>query len=544
MIRFITASVLFLTLFQTLRAQPYTLSMRKYRNDYISNFWKPLANLRWRHCRGKMKKTFLCIATVLIPALIYAQAPETLWTKTFTFGGLNDIPVSIILDSNNNIYVNGHKSTGDPATVQSSLPKFNSNGDILWIVHDSADVWTGSGYGGTAIISDSNIVWYSVDWFSLGGWLTAYNINSTQLWRQEINDLLYITSYEDTILAVTVSNGGTDTSQALFLDSDGALQRSFPITDVAIGIITPHVQENNLWISALYFHGGVVNVNGFVAKYDIVTGELFWRWEFEDAVRSFCTIDTAGNIYFTASQATNDTSGFLQYILVKLDPDGNVLWYNKWFAHSNFEANYENWVNGVAVSDLHNQVVVYGSTQKGMTHTANKSNYIAGFNTQTGDSLWTMQWEYDEDAIINAIRGGVFDSNDDLILLGNTFTGGTIPNQGYLQKYRLLTIGVDEEVVGLPVEYVLSQAYPNPFNPTTTIEYSLSKSGHVSLIIYNLLGQEVTRLINGIQNAGYHKVTWDASNMASGVYLYRLEVKGRRSASPTFVQTRKMVLLK
>ncbi|MCH7495464.1 MAG: T9SS type A sorting domain-containing protein, partial [Candidatus Marinimicrobia bacterium] len=103
---------------------------------------------------------------------------------------------------------------------------------------------------------------------------------------------------------------------------------------------------------------------------------------------------------------------------------------------------------------------------------------------------------------------------------------------------------VNGSLPAIPFEYSLSQNSPNPFNPTTTIEYSLPKAGVVLLIVYNLLGQEVAFLVNDNMPAGNHKVRWDASNMASVVYLYRLEVMGRRSTSPTFVRTRKMVLLK
>jgi len=85
--------------------------------------------------------------------------------------------------------------------------------------------------------------------------------------------------------------------------------------------------------------------------------------------------------------------------------------------------------------------------------------------------------------------------------------------------------------------YTLRANYPNPFNPVTTIEYTLPKSGEVNMIVYNLLGQEVTRIIDEVQQAGYHKVTWDASNFASGIYFYRLQ-------AGDFVRTRKMVLLK
>ena len=84
---------------------------------------------------------------------------------------------------------------------------------------------------------------------------------------------------------------------------------------------------------------------------------------------------------------------------------------------------------------------------------------------------------------------------------------------------------------------VLFNNYPNPFNPRTTIYYSLPKSGKVQLSIYDLKGYEVARLIDGEQPAGYRQVTWDASEVASGIYFYRL-------TAGDFVLTRKMVLLK
>ncbi len=98
-------------------------------------------------------------------------------------------------------------------------------------------------------------------------------------------------------------------------------------------------------------------------------------------------------------------------------------------------------------------------------------------------------------------------------------------------------IGVEDEITELPTEYALSNAYPNPFNPTTTIEYTLPKSREVRLTVYNLLAEEVTSLVDDFQQAGNHQVIWDASNFTSGIYFYRLQ-------AGDFVQTRKMVLLK
>ena len=81
-----------------------------------------------------------------------------------------------------------------------------------------------------------------------------------------------------------------------------------------------------------------------------------------------------------------------------------------------------------------------------------------------------------------------------------------------------------EDFLSSEQNFILAQNYPNPFNPVTTIEYTLPKSGEVSMIVYNLLGQEVTRIIDEVQQSGYHKVTWDASNFSSGIYFYRLQV--------------------
>ncbi len=88
-----------------------------------------------------------------------------------------------------------------------------------------------------------------------------------------------------------------------------------------------------------------------------------------------------------------------------------------------------------------------------------------------------------------------------------------------------------------PVKYSLSNNYPNPFNPETRIDFALPEAGLTRLVIYDLLGKEVARLIDGELSAGYHNVKWNASESASGIYFYRL-------TSGDFVKIKKMVLLK
>jgi hypothetical protein len=75
----------------------------------------------------------------------------------------------------------------------------------------------------------------------------------------------------------------------------------------------------------------------------------------------------------------------------------------------------------------------------------------------------------------------------------------------------------------VPKKYVLYQNYPNPFNPTTTIEFAIPEQEKVSLVVYNVLGQKVCTLFNGEAEAGVHyKITFNASSLPSGIYLYQL----------------------
>jgi len=96
-------------------------------------------------------------------------------------------------------------------------------------------------------------------------------------------------------------------------------------------------------------------------------------------------------------------------------------------------------------------------------------------------------------------------------------------------------LGID---VGTPVKtFLLEQNYPNPFNPITKINYSVPADGFVNIAVYNVLGEKVTEIVNSLQKAGNYEVTFNATNFASGMYLYRME-------SGDFVSVKKMMILK
>jgi len=103
---------------------------------------------------------------------------------------------------------------------------------------------------------------------------------------------------------------------------------------------------------------------------------------------------------------------------------------------------------------------------------------------------------------------------------------------------------MEEITQEFPKEFMICQNYPNPFNPSTVIKYQLPVNSLVTLKIYNVLGQEVGMLVNGIQEAGYKSVEWNANNVTSGIYFYRIEAVSVSDPSNRFMQVKKMLLLR
>jgi Secretion system C-terminal sorting domain len=95
----------------------------------------------------------------------------------------------------------------------------------------------------------------------------------------------------------------------------------------------------------------------------------------------------------------------------------------------------------------------------------------------------------------------------------------------------------------LPTHFSLKQNYPNPFNPSTTIRYELPNRSGIRIVITNTLGQQIAVLENGEREAGIHEVKWH-SNVASGIYFYRIDAVSIDDPNHRFMQARKMLLLK
>ena len=210
------------------------------------------------------------------------------------------------------------------------------------------------------------------------------------------------------------------------------------------------------------------------------------------------------------------------------------------------------------------------------TKISNKSNYFLEFDESgkvtyeiasgsfLADSTWKHNYEivfnYDEkDRILEMGTDSWFhynsDGNLDSTVLTHITSSGILANKGTLvDSYgnhivlpdyqgenhfyysKLIITGIKEEKLN-DNAFVLSQNYPNPFNPATTITYSLPKNSFVILKIYDLLGREITTLVNEEKQSGTYKVTWNAQNIPSGVYFYKI-------IASNYSKTNKMILLR
>ncbi|HCI71009.1 MAG TPA: hypothetical protein DHV30_10605, partial [Balneola sp.] len=134
-------------------------------------------------------------------------------------------------------------------------------------------------------------------------------------------------------------------------------------------------------------------------------------------------------------------------------------------------------------------------------------------------------------------RSVVIDINGNVAYKGSSFVNNDYEDVNESIQDELALATSNEHKAELPNSILLKQNFPNPFNPTTTISYTLPEATNVSLNIYNMLGIHIISLQNGFKPAGEHSITFDASSMSSGLYIYKL------SAGATTL-TKRMTLIK
>ena len=173
----------------------------------------------------------------------------------------------------------------------------------------------------------------------------------------------------------------------------------------------------------------------------------------------------------------------------------------------------------------------------------NDTLYVGGdFVTNSLDALTYLAW-WDGSSwkgLESTVNGNVYAlaADENYLYAGGRFTIAGNGGSAYFGRYTPGAVSaIIDNDVSLIQTFTLNQNYPNPFNPTTTIKYSVTEMSKVSLILFNLLGQEIITLVNDEKPSGNYSVYFNAVNLSSGVYFYRLQ-------AGAFVDTKKMILLK
>ena len=176
--------------------------------------------------------------------------------------------------------------------------------------------------------------------------------------------------------------------------------------------------------------------------------------------------------------------------------------------------------------------IVYSSPPGTNGETIFENVFRKSFPSSTGTAIstnagtYTFDFTYYMDPVWNdtSIITIAFIQNDNDHSIMNTSRNGMVT-------------GVTPNTNDVPAQYSLSQNYPNPFNPTTNIKFNLPKNEFVTLKVYDMIGNEVKTLVEGIHSAGKYNIEFDGSNLSSGVYFYTLKTEN-------YAETKKMILLK
>ncbi len=344
----------------------------------------------------------------------------------------------------------------------------------------------------------------------------VYNI-----WAIDANIALLTTSPGATFIYKT-TNGGTNWTQ-VFTQAGGFID-AIVMSNATLGYAygDPVSSRWSLWKTT--DAGSTWDSTGMFLP---VTGsEAGWN-------NAMCVIGT--NIWFGTNNTKvyRSTNGGATGSWTAGVTTGNVSTYGVWFTSA---------TNGLCVGTIAQKTTDGGATwvsagtpggTGNMTSVGGNGNYYwlsRGTNIY-GTSDFGATWTAGGYTGTQALWGTSITTGSPCL------TGWSVGATGTIVKLNGVPVAINDPTSSIPTAYKLEQNYPNPFNPTTNITFAMPLAGNVELKVYDLLGKEVATLVTGNLNAGTHVVPFDASALASGVYIYKI-------TSGSFIDSKKMVLIK
>ncbi|MCK4272066.1 SBBP repeat-containing protein [bacterium] len=424
----------------------------------------------------------------------YNSAGVEQWVSQYNGVLLNEKATDIAVDKQGNVYVTGTSTSFAILDDDAATVKYNAAGGQVWDARYEGPGATNDVPRGVAVDDSGNVyvlIYRYISEHDDGDMVTiCYDINGTQKW-------------------IDVYNGpGNDDDQAedIAVDDSGYVY----VTGASYGSGT-----DRDFTTIKYNHYDSLATRKWVCRYD---RDVDSDWPVALAV------DGSGNVYVTGQTNPPD------FMTIKINSAGVVQWSELW----HHPDNCGEYAMDVALDQAGNIYVTGDADMSG----ANASDLGTIKYSPDGTKEWEILY-YNGSEMWTTWASAMAVDNE-----GNVFVGATT-SHGHEVKTTYTTIKytqtpgtlVEEEITSQPRDFRLAQNYPNPFNPTTTIHYCVPEDNHVTLKIYNLLGQEIATLLSAEQTAGQYELVWNAGELASGVYFVRLQ-------AGELVATRKVVLMK
>jgi len=457
-----------------------------------------------------------------------------------TYGGTSsDVALSVQQTSDRGYIIGGSTQSYGAGSWDVYLIKTDSSGSTIW----------------TKTYGDSNDdQGYAVRYTSDGGYIIAGTTKPFGAGPRNVY-LIKTDSSGDTLWTKTFSGKNDDQCYTVQQTTDGgyiiAGSSWSSGTSYDAYLIKTNSLGDTLWTKT---YGGSSRDVAYAVLQTTEGGYILtgYSWSFGDSAYTVYLIKTdsvgnsqwmktCGGIRYTLGMSIEMTSdtGFIiagtidsqgtgnQHVyLIKTDSLGDTLWTKIYNGKS------------VDIGFVIKQTTDEGYIIAGNTRLFGASSNVYLIKTNSlGDTLWTKTYGgNDNDVGMSAQQT----SDGGYIIGGYTFSFGAGSSDVYLIKTDergIVTSVRGDDNYLIPSVYSLSQNFPNPFNPTMTIRYELPKTSHVTLKVFDILGQEIAILVNEVQEAGSNSVKWIAPRVSSGVYFCRL-------TADAFSQTKKIVLLR
>lgn len=466
----------------------------------------------------------------------YSSSGQQLWARRFV-GGMNFIarPVTMGCDPQGNIYVAAYDESMilvkySPSGVQQWFRRYPANylSDMV-ITKYGFPVITGTVINGAPTRNDCVTVKYNPSGDTL--WSAVYNSPANNFdWSVAMD--ISLTS-EICITGYSSNLGNTEIDfLTVKYDSNGIYQwvRTY-------GNVNSWDEAKDVGFDKngnIYIAGGLGDFN--ISRYCIIKyntiGSEEWARVYHNSENiaeypSHLKIDGLSNVVITGSAFSIDSLPRRKFLTIKYNSLGNLQW-NKQVV----------WQDGISPPpsnmqiDIQNNIYIIGIST--IDFNTNKYGLYAIKYYLNG----MVSWEISYNGPFNNASGKniIVDKNLEVLMNGHQANG---QNTNFITMKYSQPIGINPVTNEIPKDFKLFQNYPNPFNPSTIINYQVSQNNSlIELTMYDLTGRAVKELVSQKQNIGVYQVNFNAENLSSGIYFYKLTVNGK------IIDTKKMILVK